>query len=72
MKEWECVYVTSNLQNAEMIKSILSLESINSVIICKQDSSYLFGEHEVHVNRNDIIRSKYILKNNFNSPIFHE
>ena len=64
MKDSACIYSSANLQSAEMVKNILLLDEINSVIISKQDSSYLFGEHEVYVNRDDVVKAKYILNNN--------
>ena len=47
-----------------MIKGLLANNEINSVVINKQDSSYMFGEHEVYVNRNDVVKAKFVLKEN--------
>ena len=44
-----------------MAKDILYDEGIASVIINKQDSTYLFGEIELYVERDDAILAKYIL-----------
>lgn len=51
-KEWVKIYATGKLHEAEMIKGLLEEHGIHSVVINKQDSSYLaFGEAEVYVNR---------------------
>ena len=64
MKDWVCIYTSKNLQNAEMIKSLLSFNEINSVVVNKQDSSYMFGDYEVYVNRADVVKAKFVLKEN--------
>ena len=64
MKDWVCIYTSQKLQDAEMIKSLLSFNEINSVVISKQDSSYMFGDCEVYVNRDDAVKAKYVLTEN--------
>ena len=64
MKDWICIYTSKNLQNAEMIKSLLSFNEINSVVVNKQDSSYMFGDYEIYVNRDDVVKAKFVLKEN--------
>ena len=65
MKDWVCIYTSQKLQDAEMTKGILSFNEINSVVINKQDSSYnMFGSFEVYVNRDDVVKAKFILKEN--------
>ena len=67
MKDWVCIYTSQKLQDAEMTKGLLSFNEINSVVINKQDSSYMFGYFEVYVNRDDAVKAKYVLKENTNS-----
>jgi len=64
MKDWVSIYTSQKLQDAEMVKGLLSFNEINSVVINKQDSSYMFGDFEVHVNRNDVVKAKFVLKEN--------
>ena len=59
---WVCIYSTSILFNAEMAKEILFENSIASVIINKQDSTYLFGFLEIYVERDHAVRAKHILQ----------
>jgi len=47
---------------AEMAKDILYQEGIASVIVNKQDSTYLFGDIEIYVDREYAIRAKHILE----------
>ncbi len=64
MKDWVCIYTSQKLQDAEIIKGLLSVNEINSVVINKQDSSYMFGDCEVYVNRDDVVKAKFVLDNN--------
>ncbi len=65
MKDWVCIYTSGKMQDAEIIKGVLSFNEINSVVINKQDSSYImFGEYEVYVNREDVVKAKFVLKEN--------
>ena len=50
-----------------MTKALLSFNEINSVVINKQDSSYMFGFFEVYVNRDDTVKAKYVLTENNSS-----
>jgi type III secretory pathway lipoprotein EscJ len=63
MKDWVCIYSSLKQQNAEMIKALLTHNEINCVVICKQDSFYKFGDYELHVNRDDAVKAKYVLDN---------
>lgn len=61
-ERWECLYASKLLYKAEILKSLLEENDIQAVIINKQDSAYLFGDIEVFVKRDDIIRGQQILK----------
>ena len=63
-KNWVCVYTSTKSQNAEIIKALLTHNEINSVIINKQISLYMFGEFEVFVNRDDVMKAKLVIDNN--------
>jgi len=66
-ENWEAIYSTTQLYQAEMLKDLLEASEIISVIINKQDSSYRsFGDIEVYVKRDDILMAKIIV-NRFQS-----
>ena len=66
-KEWLIIYTTSFAPQAEIIKGMLLENEIESVIISKQDSSYIsFGEVELYVHQDDVIKAKHLI-NTFNT-----
>jgi len=60
-KNWVAVFFSDNLQKAELVKGLLAHNEIQSVIVNHQDSFYKFGEIEVHVNREDVVKAKFCL-----------
>jgi hypothetical protein len=64
MNDWVCIYSSQKLQDAEMIKGLLTHNEINNVVVNKQDSAYMFGEFEVYVSRDDAVKAKYVIDNN--------
>ncbi|MBN1199397.1 MAG: DUF2007 domain-containing protein [Bacteroidales bacterium] len=61
-ERWECLYGTKFLYKAEILKSLLEEEEIQSVIINKQDSAYLFGDIELYIKMDDMLRAQHILQ----------
>jgi hypothetical protein len=61
--DWVVIFTTSKQYEAEIINGLLSENEIESVVVNKQDSSYLFGEYELFVNRDDILRAKTLIQN---------
>lgn len=60
------VYTTNNSVEAELVKQQLANHTITAFIMNKMDSSYLaFGDIEVHVDRDDVIRAKKIIEDYF-------
>ena len=60
---WEMLYGTGQPYKAEILKGVLEENEIQSVIVNKQDSAYLvFGEIEVYVQRDDMVKAVQILK----------
>jgi hypothetical protein len=57
------IFTTGKQYEAEMLSGMLSENEIESVIVNKQDSSYLFGEYELYVNRSEILRAKTLIQN---------
>jgi len=61
-ERWECLFGSKFLYKAEILKSLLEENDIPAVIINKQDSAYLFGDIEVYIKPDDMIKGKHILK----------
>lgn len=61
MENWVMAYSTDKLYMAEIAKQVLFENGIQSVIVNKKDSTYLFGYVEVHVKQEHVIRSKHLL-----------
>lgn len=59
---WSVVYTHSLLYNVEIAKTILEDNNINSVIINRKDSNYMFGEIELFVCNDDLEDAKKILE----------
>jgi hypothetical protein len=57
------VFRTSELHLATIIKFKLEEEGVHVILINKMDTSYNnFGQIELYVNQNDVIRAKYIIE----------
>lgn len=56
------VYSTNKLFEAEMIKQYLYDNDIQAFILNKMDSAYLFGDIEILVSKDDVIRSKKLIE----------
>ena len=62
-KDWVIAYETKQEYLAEIGSTVLSDNDIESVIINKKDSTYnSFGDIEIYVNRDNLIRAKQILR----------
>lgn len=46
------------------MQALLKEEEIESVILNKRDSTYLFGEIELYVDVENVLKSKQIISNN--------
>lgn len=61
---WISVLSTPQPWQAEIAKQILAENGIDAVVVNKRDSSYtVFGEVEVYVIKEDVEKSKELLKN---------
>ena len=61
-KNWETIYETTNIFNAELIQELLNENAIESILLNQQDSSYLsFGEIKVLVKRDSFILAKKLI-----------
>ena len=55
------IYSVETLYLAELIRQMLADHNIASFIINKKDSFYKFGEIELYVNRDHVIRAKKLI-----------
>ena len=63
-KDWVNIYSSTQANDIEIMKAVLADNDILAIDINKKDSSYLFGEIEVYVNRNDALKAKQIIIKN--------
>lgn len=56
------IYSTGLPYVAELVRQMLSDHNILSFIVNKQDSAYKFGDVELYVNRDDVIRAKMLIR----------
>ncbi len=61
-KDWIVAYTTNKIYQAEIFRELLGNHGIDSYIINKQDSSYKFGNIEVYVRQNNILKAKMLVK----------
>lgn len=55
------IFSSGQPYRAEMVKQMLTDHNIQSFLVNKQDSAYKFGEVELYVNRDDVIRAKKLI-----------
>ena len=63
-KDWVNIYSSTQANDIVIMKAVLADNDIPTIDINKKDSSYLFGEIEVYVNRNDVLKAKQIIIKN--------
>lgn len=54
-ENWIKIFSSDQVYLVEITKSILQDEDIDAVIINKKDSSYLFGECELYVKKENVL-----------------
>ena len=60
-KNWVKVFSSSKAYLVEIAHGVLEEEEIESVIINKIDSAYLFGESELFVKDEDVLKAMQII-----------
>lgn len=59
---WTKIYSSSYLHQVEIAKAILEEEGIEAIMKNMQDSFYKFGEIELYVNNESVIKAKQIIE----------
>jgi hypothetical protein len=58
---WVVIYSTAQLYEAELVRSMMADNDIESVIMNKQDSNYGFGDIDIYVPTNEAFKAKQLL-----------
>ena len=58
---WQLVFTSNFLHKVEIVKAILKDHGIESVIVNKKDSSYLFGDIELYVHQDYVLMARQII-----------
>lgn len=62
MDNWQKIYTDAKQHRAEIVQAVLADSGLHPVIVNKQDGAYRFGNYEVHVPADDVIRAIKIIK----------
>ncbi len=60
-EKWQKIYSSVYEHKVEIVKAVLKDINIDSVIVNKKDSAYLFGDLELYVHADQVIRAKRII-----------
>jgi len=63
-ENWQLVYTAKYEHNAQIVRAVLEDNEIQAIVLNKKDSAYLFGEVELYVKPDDVIRAKMIINTN--------
>jgi hypothetical protein len=61
---WVKIYSSAYNHKVEILQALLKEEEIESIILNKQDSNYLFGEIELYAGVENVLKSKQIIEKN--------
>lgn len=59
--DWVCIYITNNDYRANLAKEMLEEHDIEAIVMNKRDSSYGFGDIELYVRTDVVIRAKMLV-----------
>ncbi|WP_339876208.1 DUF2007 domain-containing protein [uncultured Algoriphagus sp.] len=64
MENWNKVFESPMQVRAEIVKGVLEEHKIQAVILNKKETVYqIFGNYEVHVQREDLILANNLIQN---------
>ena len=66
MSKWQKVYSDQQEYRAQIVKKILEQEGLHPILVNKKDSSYHWGQIEVHVESSDVLMAIKIINNDIN------
>tara|TARA_R110002096_G_scaffold188622_1_gene368575 strand:- start:334 stop:537 length:204 start_codon:yes stop_codon:yes gene_type:complete len=66
MSKWQKVFSDNLEYRAEIVKSVLEEKGLKPVLVNKKDSTYHFGQYEVHVETNDVLLAIKIITDDIN------
>jgi hypothetical protein len=61
LENWEVIYTTNKLYEAEMVRNIMEDHDMECVLMNKQDSAYGFGEIQVYVPVENVLAAKQLI-----------
>jgi hypothetical protein len=61
--KWIIIFSSADAFRIEMMKGLLAEHNIESVVVNKKDSAYLFGEVELYVSVDDAFIANQIISN---------
>jgi hypothetical protein len=61
VKNWVCVYTTNREYQSELAVQMLADHDIEAILINKMDSNYKFGDIELYVGTEQVIRAKMLI-----------
>lgn len=59
--DWVKIYSSFDFYKVEIVQAILQDNEIESIILNKKDSAYLFGEIELYVDVENALKSKQLI-----------
>jgi cytidylate kinase len=60
-ENWQIIYSSTFQYKVEIAKAVLEDADIESVIVNKKDSAYLFGDIELYVHADNVLRARQII-----------
>ena len=60
-KDWQKIYSSQFEHKIEIVKAVLEDAGVQSVVMNKKDSFYLFGELELYVDPDSVMIAKRII-----------
>lgn len=60
--DWVLVFSATDIFEVNYLQELMSEDNIETVVMNKQDSSYLFGEIELYTRNTDALAAKQIIE----------
>jgi len=66
LSSWQTVYKSTNPHQTEIVKDVLLNAGLKAIVFNKQDHAYKFGNIEVKVDPDSVIRAIKIIEEEIN------